>query len=182
MKTTSIFKIYLILDPKECYVGYTTINILNLHKRYVYLYKVFEKNIKYGEINKISVFDILSKGATNIVLLEHLPHNIYKEVSVRLRYHQDFENSVNARKACPDKKAAARKYIDDNIDMIREQRQFYYGKIKKVRHSDDFLKSRREKYNKKKKTVTCDCGKKICNYSMKYHVETKKHKKIMSKL
>lgn len=182
---TSIFKICSKSDPTICYVGYTGRCIRTVYIEYLWQWKTFKgKNEnKKKWINRIAVFDIFDKGDTCIILLDLIDHETYNDMATILRFHQDSENCINVRKACPDKKAAYKKYIEDNIDIIRKKRKAYYQRTKHIKNSKEMLKLRKDNYHEKKKKIKCPgCGKEIYNHSMRLHVKSQKHLDIISKL
>ena len=95
-------------------------------------------------------------------------------------YYQ--ENKERYQKYAQENKDKRKLFYQKNKEKIKKYYQENKERLKSSRKKEDKTDYNREYYMKNNVKVECQCGCKICKTSMRGHLKTKKHMKLMEKL
>jgi len=170
-------KIYFIQDrlTEEIYFGSTTRSLKIRLQNHEAAYQQYLKgNYKYN-----SVYDILKNGNYYIALIEYFPCDTKEELHKREGEYQKYSPCVNKYIAGRDKKEREVRYYQKNKQKIID-----YAKDRYRRKSEEIKEYQRQRYQKVKwkylEKVTCNCGCQVSRKQLNYHLQTKKHNKLIS--
>jgi hypothetical protein len=162
-------KIYKLVSnlTDKVYIGSTCSPLCKRHKEHKGHYKRYLK----GKGNKVTSFDIIKHGDSDIVLLEEFPcDNIY-QLHDRERYYVETIDCVN--KCIPNR--TKKEYYENNKDEIIKQRKEHYENNKGM--YKEYYKLTKDKIKERISTKSlCLCGGIYRNDSKYRHMRCHKHK------
>lgn len=180
-------KIYLLKSKQtdKVYVGSTT---QSLAKRMRGHRNIYQENISTGDKSGHSSLKLLKYDDVYIRLLEEYPCESRKELTMRegywiKNYKGRAVNFLNAGTG------TGKDWYENNKDMHNKCTREWYANNKDKHHalSKNYYEEHKQQLSEKRKAqreaksnyVTCECGVKCKEYTLRYHIKTKGHQNYL---